>query len=169
MKSNVRKFLTPKNIVIALLAIAALVYFAAVAVVTITDGRYYVLSGPSMEPTLAKGQKIKIVEIAPSKIERGDIIVYENTQHNVKQIKRVVGIPGDKITDSKGVLVVKTNDNSTYKPYGDELTPDILELSVRQNSFYVVGDNRDNSLDSRINDYGLVSFDSVVGVYRGES
>ncbi|WP_084024037.1 signal peptidase I [Vulcanibacillus modesticaldus] len=120
-----------------------------------------IVSGPSMEPTLHNGERLilnKIVyKIHPP--ERGDIIVFHATETD-DYIKRVIGIPGDKIEFKNNQLFV--NGQPVEEPYlGDVYTGDISPFTVPDETLYVLGDNRNNSSDSRI--FGPVAIDKVVG------
>lgn len=107
--------------------------------------------------------------------QRGEIIVfvkkglYENGDKNEKQlIKRVVGLPGDRIIIKEGtVTVINTAHPSGYNPdtTGDYqplgFTSGEIDYNVGENEIFVMGDNRGNSLDSR--SFGPIQSDDIVG------
>ena len=118
-----------------------------------------------MEPTISNGEKVKAKVVAADKVQRGDIIVFTSTiGENKRLLKRVVGLPRDTVTVANGYLLVTKPDKSTYKPFNDNNTPGNSTVTVNPNSFYVVGDNRTNSLDSRIESFGQVPFDALLSV-----
>ncbi len=124
------------------------------------------MDGPSMEPTIENGEKIK-ARVVPSKdVKHGDIIVFTKSMNGEERrlIKRVVGLPDDTVEISGGEVIVAKADGSIYKPYNDKNTNGTSKTVVKPNSFYVVGDNRANSLDSRIETFGQISFDALQSV-----
>ncbi len=115
------------------------------------------VSGPSMEPTLQNGNRLIVNRFiynfaAP---KRGDVVVFEyDSEKNF--IKRIVGIPGD-IIDVKDGKVIRNGEilNEPYvkdeiKRYGDVEFP----VTVTQGHYFVMGDNRNNSSDSRLKNVG---------------
>ncbi len=125
------------------------------------------VTGPSMFPTLKEGNIMIVNKLIyrVKDIARNDIVVL---MHDDKyMVKRVVGLPGEYVEYKDNYVyvngekfketfledTVKTN-NFSIKDLGDyEVIP--------ENMYLVLGDNRENSLDSR--DYGLVSKDLIVG------
>lgn len=124
--------------------------------------------GESMMPTFEDDDKVMLVKIYA--IENFDMIVF-TAPNGVNFIKRVIGIPGDRISMEDDQLYV--NGKATAEPYLDNnrekakqqgltrLTEDFKEFTVPAESYYVLGDNRLNSMDSRV--LGFISQDSVVG------
>jgi signal peptidase I len=104
-------------------------------------------------------------------LERGDIIVFMFPEDETKDfIKRVIGLPGDRIEiRSKTVYI---NDQPLTEPYTQHVDPAVLPhqvhprdnlgpLTVPPDSYFVMGDNRDQSLDSRF--WGFVKRDKIKG------
>ena len=124
--------------------------------------------GVSMENTLYNGQMVLVNKIAyllfPPKA--GDIVVFlpngnANTHYYVK---RVVATPGDKVEFRDGRLYVNDimEENEQYDKVAD---PGIAEeaVTVGEDEFFVLGDNRNNSEDSRSGNIGLVKRDLIEG------
>jgi signal peptidase I len=138
----------------------------------------FFIPSPSMEATLQKGDRVLVTKI-PYYVgdpKRGDVIVFEEPDprrqpdrgvidgaiHWVTQtlgvaapdqedyIKRVIGLPGDVVEGKKGQVYV--NGAAIAEPYLDQKTADFDKVKVPEGMLFVMGDNRDNSLDSR---YGL--------------
>jgi len=129
------------------------------------------VEGTSMLPRLHDGERIFVNKLiyydeygwAP-KVERGDIVVFWFPDDPSKSyIKRVIGLPGDRVEIHEGVVRVNGRDlNEQYLDSRLNLTHRSQpEIYVRPNYYFVMGDNRDNSSDSRI--WGLVPKKYVYG------
>ena len=125
----------------------------------------------SMEPTLYENNYLfvnKLAYITKDHPEYEDIIVFESNldaDDGGKKllIKRVVGVEGDVITISEGV--VYRNGYPLEEPYTLEgyTNGDANEFTVEENRIFVMGDNRSVSLDSRDPSVGTVSEDAILG------
>ena len=104
-----------------------------------------------MAPTYNSGQLV-IMQYNKS-VERDDVIVF--TLGNKDYIKRIVAVPHDSVEQKKGYLYI--NGIKTY--YTSEVDEKIIELA--EDEFYVVGDNFENSNDSRY--FGVVKYNQIVG------
>jgi len=119
----------------------------------------------SMVPTLKIGDRLFVDKISYRlhDIERGDIIVFEApTSSHLEEdlIKRVIGLPGDSVQIKDGIVYV--NDQALDEPYEEEKPrEDFAKIIVPEQSFFVMGDNRNNSNDSRY--WGCVPQDMVIG------
>ena len=115
-----------------------------------------------MEPTLFKGNYVVVNKLS-YKIGtpvQGDIVVFRYPPNPDEQyIKRVVGIPGDRIHISDGKVFV--NDDLLTEPYLGVPTKSGGDWVVPEDSLFVMGDNRNNSSDSRA--WGMVPFENLVG------
>lgn len=119
-----------------------------------------IVDGDSMDTTLADGQIVLINKIiySISDIERYDIVIVENDEDNDKIIKRVIGLPNEKISYKDDVLYI--NDNKVKMNIKFEHTDD-FETETKDNEYFVMGDNRDISKDSRV--LGNFNEDSIIG------
>ena len=123
-----------------------------------------VIEGTAMSPTLADGERW-FVTMNPEEIQRGDIIEFRYPKDETKRyVKRVVGLPGETIGIRAGVVHI----NGAPLPEGylpaesnNKLGASFPEKLVPENHFYVLGDNRDNSSDSRY--WGTVDRSLVEG------
>jgi len=114
---------------------------------------FWIPSG-SMIPTLEIGDRVLVNKFIYrfTEPERGDIIVFESVDNGEEDlIKRVVGLPGDKIAVRGGELFV--NGDPQKEPYTNKRLLDrsfYAQTKVPKNHVFVMGDNRANSADSRV-------------------
>lgn len=122
-----------------------------------------------MAPTLVAGDKISIIP-SGSAVARGDIVVFRAppgvTQAATDLIKRVIGLPGETISSgANGTVLIngKPIDEPWLSPSAktDPGSP-IPKTVIPLGQYYVLGDNRGNSLDSRT--FGSIPSDLVIGV-----
>lgn len=122
----------------------------------------------SMEPTLVEGDRIIVNRITYDfgSIERGDVIVFERPEGEIDPtvehlVKRVIGLPGDRLEARGGALY--RNGNLASEPYlpPGTITDNLPPTVVPDGQLWVMGDNRGNSSDSRV--FGPIDGDLVVG------
>ena len=145
--------------------IKELVPYVVIVLIVILIRTYIVtpvrVNGPSMETSLYNGD-ILILEKFDHSHERFDIVVVN--YNNEKIIKRIIGLPGETVEYRNNILYV--NGKRVDEPFLSESTRDfsISKLgydTIPADHYFVVGDNRDNSLDSRF--VGLFSKDEIDG------
>jgi len=123
------------------------------------------VEGTSMLPQLVDQERIFLNKYAYrlGPIERGDLIVFRAPDHPGRNlIKRVVGLPGDRIEIVRGA--VRLNGRTLQEPYlparfRDQRT--MSEVTVPSGGYFVLGDHRNLSIDSR--DFGMVARDLISG------
>jgi signal peptidase I len=140
----------------------------------------YEVDGASMSPTIANGERLfvnrsayvhvdlpALGDIYPfSEPRRGDIIVLESnrTSRDASYIKRVIGLPGETITYTEGIVIVDgeplVEDYINGAITGCHV-PTYCSITIPQGHVYVLGDNRRDSEDSRF--FGPVPMGDVVG------
>jgi signal peptidase I len=147
------------RIVLILLATA----FVGGSYLTRTYATLMSVSSTSMAGTLQVGD-ILVFEKS-SQVTRGDIVAFE--RDGVLLLKRVIAVAGDQISISldgtvylNGVTINEEYLSGTISDGGDVDYP----LTVPEGKFFVIGDNREESVDSRDNLVGLVSLDEIIGV-----
>ncbi|MGI9067685.1 MAG: signal peptidase I [Pyrinomonadaceae bacterium] len=109
------------------------------------------VEGVAMEPGLKHGDRIFIAR-SYDRIGRGDIIIfYYPADQSKSYIKRAVGLPNDRVEIREGRVLV--NGESLPEPYVDAKNNQAMrssnEIKLAEDSYYVLGDNRDSSNDSR--------------------
>jgi signal peptidase I len=139
----------------------------AVVIRTFVLQAFYIPSS-SMEPTLKIDDKVLVNKLSYKfhDINRGDIVVFERppgeTDPKIKDlIKRVIGLPGDRIEAHDGHVFIDGRQlNEPYLPAGLQIKP-LVRQTVPRNSIFVMGDNRPSSKDSTV--FGPISKNLVVG------
>lgn len=126
------------------------------------------VSGQSMEPTLHNGDWLA-VRAVNTKINRGDIVVVTQPNRlNEPIIKRVIAVAGDTVDINFFTGEVTVNGVVTDEPYIAEKTVRSFDtsfpLTVPQNCVFVMGDNRNHSLDSRSSVIGFIDTRYILGV-----
>ncbi len=154
--------------------------------ITIFIFQSYEVYGQSMETTLQNGDRLIVQKLSKnwSKVrgrnyipQRGEIVVFdkpaslssngENVDH---LIKRVIGLPGERVVVRDGKYTVYNEefpdgfDPDAGKEYAKDIitTPGEVDITVGPGEIFVSGDNRTNSLDSRI--FGAINAESVTGI-----
>lgn len=151
-----------------------IVQIAALAMAIILPVRYFlvqpfVVAGVSMEPNFEDGQYLIIDELTfhLRDPERGEIVVFHPPSSAVKQfyIKRVIGLPGETVEVNDGKITIYNDANPNgfvlNEPYIQDYTPGRDSETLGPNEYYMMGDNRDASFDSRA--FGPVPRDNFIG------
>ena len=148
-------------------AILVVAVVAALLLRTFVIQPYYIPSG-SMEPTLMVGDKVLVNKLAYDfhKVHRGDVVVFRKPPKdytpNIKDlIKRVIGLPGETISASGGSVYIDGHPlKEPWLPKG-VTTADFPPVHIPTGDYFVMGDNRGNSADSRV--IGPISGKLIVG------
>ncbi|MEK7650371.1 MAG: signal peptidase I [Patescibacteria group bacterium] len=141
-----------------------IVKFVAITLVIVLPIRTFVaqpfiVSGSSMHPTFESNQYLVIDELSYYFREpiRGEVIVFKYPKDPAKHfIKRIIGLPGETVKITNGEVLITTVGNKPEQiklaePYVQEnLAVANLEVKLLNNEYFVLGDNRPVSLDSRI-------------------
>lgn len=151
--------------------IETLVVFGAIfALIYLFVAQFHKVSGSSMFPTMHDGDYL-ITEKVSYKLgspKRGDIIVLENPKDQSQDfIKRIIALPGDTIkVENNKVFVNGGAKEENYLPpntptRGGSYLPDGTTVTMDPNQYFVMGDNRNHSSDSR--EWGPVTKEEIVG------
>lgn len=127
------------------------------------------VAGVSMEPTLMEGQVVIVnkIEYYLKSPKRNDVIVYKqsNREHSYYEIKRVIGLPGETVKIKNGIIYI--NDEVLK----EKIKTDTIEnaglaeegIKLDDNEYFVLGDNRNDSEDSRFASVGNVLRNEILG------
>jgi len=161
------------KVILIFLAVAVLLGIGAIIIWQLArTGKIHIpvwvqVEGTSMEPTLHNGERVKFnLYFLANNIHRGDIVVFSNDKtiddngKKVSYVKRILGMPGEEVMLQDGFL--KINGKVLNEPYiqvkkstySESFTPECKKMTVPQDSYFVLGDNRESSKDSR--DFGFV-------------
>ncbi len=130
-----------------------------------------VIQSSSMDPTLPVGNTVFYNRLAYVKQEpqRGDVVVFYSDEFGSYFGKRVIGLPGDVIRFKDGYVVVNNQfcDERDYIPSEVE-TNCVKEFEVPDGCYFLLGDNRENSNDSRFWSEPYISRAKIAGKYMGQ-
>lgn len=134
------------------------IIWSMVLLVNVVGVQLYLVSGESMSPTLVDEQTVVAYE--SEEYNRGDIVFMEAVVEGIGEhgyVKRVIGIAGDVIEIRDGKLFVNGEEEED-RGFGETVGEDLV-VKVEEGHVYVLGDNRENSLDSR--EFGSVSVERI--------
>ena len=124
--------------------------------------QFAVTEGGSMAPTVSAKEVLVINKI--SQVQNGDIIAFYSAKYDRVLIKRVIAMEGDSVRIQDGkvfrndIMLVES-----YLPAGSVTTGDENETIIQPGRYYVMGDNRPISQDSRSSSVGTVDANDVIG------
>ena len=148
-----------------------ILYVAGVVLLSIVLNKFVIqkveVDGPSMNTTLKTGQQLMVQKVSYhfTDPKRGDIVVFQppGYEDDTLYIKRVIGVPGDRVQIIDGYIYLngKKYDDPQWRE--EILDPGIAEeeVTVGEGEYFVVGDNRNDSTDSR--EFGAVEKSRIMG------
>lgn len=151
----------------------AFIYLIISLIIVIAIRLYVVqhvrVEGTSMEPTLHDGQHLLLEKLSYKfkEIERFDIVVFQPfyDESDTFYVKRVIGLPGETVQIRDNIIFI--NDKPLEDIYGaDSFTEGKMaesRIQLGDNDYFVLGDNREVSKDSREEDVGLLNKESIIG------
>lgn len=146
-----------KNTIYTLVLVAAIAVLITTLVLPVLQ-----ISGTSMEPTLKNGDIVVLVKT--SDLKHGDLCGFSYS--NKILIKRVIALPGETVyIDKSGIVYV--NSVSLTEPYITELSLGECDIEfpyvVPENTYFLMGDQRATSIDSRNSVIGCIPYDQIIG------
>jgi signal peptidase I len=118
--------------------------------------------GSSMLPTYGPGELKLVNKLAyqTSAPERGDVVAIQMAGPHVLYVKRVIGLPGERVAVREGL--VQINGTTLTEPYVRNRRPwDVPEVTLGTREYFVIGDNRGMSAGEH--DFGRVEIDRILG------
>ena len=151
---------------------------AGLALIIVLPIRYFLFQpflvwGQSMVPNFHDGDYLLVNELIyrVSEPQRGDVVIFKYPQNpSARYIKRVIGLPGETIEIVDGNIIIHKDgksfvlDESAYLPEGVETLPKrwtLLGESLGEDEYFVLGDNRESSSDSRV--WGPLPRENIIG------
>lgn len=158
---KVRGFMRWGFEIVVTLVLAAMVGIMLFQTVTMQES--------SMEPTIAVGDRFFINRVVYkfSSPKRGDLIVFRTNASDdaALHIRRVIGLPGETVQISDGKILIDGKEYQEAGQFPEITNPGLASTTVTLESgqYFVLGDNRNNSEDSRYSDIGNVNKRYIVG------
>jgi signal peptidase I len=147
--------------ILATLALALLIFFGVQAII---ESR--IVEGYSMEPNLYENQRLIVVKAAYwfGEPQRGEVIIFRKPitvagELERTLVKRVIGLPGEQIEIHDGVVYI--NGSPLEESYIEGITSPLSKTEVPEGCYFVMGDNRQSSSDSR--SWGLLPEGNIIG------
>lgn len=160
-----------KRIIRSILELIPIFLFALIIALPIRSFLFqpFFVRGNSMEPTYKTNDYLLIEEVSYHfrNPRRGEIIVFKYPRNpSDYYIKRVIGLPGEIVEITNGRIKIYNIENPKGKileePYiNNKFTPGQLKISLKKNEYFVLGDNREHSSDSR--SWGALPADHIIG------
>lgn len=156
-----------------------IVKIAVIAAVIVVPIRYFLFQpffvrGQSMNPSFENGDYLIIDEISYrfKTPQRGEVIVFKYPQNPSQRfIKRVIGLPGETVEIKDGEIIIYKDGSSQVLDESEYLTPGVVstpgvksgntKIILAENEYFVLGDNRSYSFDSRR--FGVLPEENIIG------
>lgn len=164
-----------KNFLTSILETVELAFVAVITVLIIRTFliQPFLVNGASMEPNFSNGDYLLVDELSYRLREpaRGEVVVFRYPENDtVFYIKRIIGLPGERLTVKDGKITVFNDANSNglllqenYLGLDNRTSGDI-DVTLSNDQYFVMGDNRLYSFDSR--SWGPLSDDYILGIVR---
>lgn len=150
------------DIGIFVLTVLVLTYLVSAFVV-----QRIVVHNVSMQPTLTEGDILLMDKISYKVREpkRYEIICFNSDYEREGLIKRVIGLPGETIMISNGMIFINGTQLDDYEGLEKIETPGLAaeEITLGSDEYFVIGDNRERSIDSRSEEIGNVRSKDIIG------
>ncbi len=150
-----------------------LVKFGLIALIIVVPIRTFIaqpfiVSGSSMVPTFENGQYLIVDELTYrlNEPKRGDVVIFKYPKDtSLYFIKRIIGLPGETVKIDGSTITIKNKENPEGfvldETYVKNKSSNILQVTLPAGQYFVLGDNRSASSDSRV--WGTVSKELLIG------
>lgn len=130
-------------------------------------GKSVTIDGNSMSNTLQNGDTVLVNRVGYRffGIDRFDIVYFNHSYSNVSSVKRVVGLPGERIRINNGKVWINDEPIELPSYMGTYNVAGIAEenITLADNEYFMLGDNGDSSEDSRFYSVGVIKKDNIIG------
>jgi signal peptidase I len=130
----------------------------------------FIIVGSSMQPNFQDGERVLINKVVYrfNQPERGDVIIFHpGGNQESDYIKRIIGLPGESVEIKEGVVYIHEGDGDVFtlaEPYiAEAARRDFTGSAIPEDEYFVLGDNRNNSNDSRNTSVGTVPKEDIIG------
>jgi len=131
----------------------------------------FVVEGQSMEPNFHNQEYLLAEKVTKyfKDYKRGDVIIFRSPSENFNLIKRIIALPGEKVTVEDGKIKIFKNPfakdgiqmEEKYVLPDESQNQEPVEVTLKSDEYFVLGDNRTNSVDSR--SFGPIKKDEIIG------
>jgi signal peptidase I len=150
------------GVYIANIIVGTIIALVIVVPIRLFVAEPFVVAGQSMSPHLNQGDFL-IINKFDRTYERGDVVVFRSTVNNAYFIKRIIGLPSEKVQIKNGKLFI--NGNSVEEKFIALPIQGNVEVTLAPDEYFVLSDNSAPSLDSRM--FGPIKASDIVGKERG--
>lgn len=160
---KIRLFRNRKSTALYRILFVLLILFVCLLVARVLLLDIRPVQGHSMLPTLREGEWVLVLKPAYllSAPKYGEVVAFHPVSGDEDWIKRVVGLPGDVLSAQGGQ--VYRNGESIKEPYLAKETPDFSSVKAWDGEYLLLGDHREDSLDSRLPHVGAVPHEDIIG------
>jgi signal peptidase I len=126
------------------------------------NGQTYTVESHSMQPTFYKGDSITVTPIGDTPLKRGELVVFQHPFNpEESHFKRIIGLPSETLTITGAEIWI--DGKKINEPYGIVPMPEgyQYETVLKAGEYFVLGDNRPNSSDSRR--FGPIQIEMIIG------
>ena len=154
-KETMRRVFTRKYI------ITLVILVSVILVINLWLAGVYIISGSSMQPTMDSGNVVFVNKLAEA-YRRFDIVIIKTPDSRI--VKRVIGLPRDTVQIKDGYVYINGKQLDDVVSEKTEFAGTAFQpLTLGEGEYFVLGDNREESKDSRYKDIGVIKQEQIVG------
>ena len=145
-----------------------LIAVAAAGIFSLAFCSSFVINDSSMTPTAQIGDRVLVnrVTYKLGRVKRGDLVAYRSlADENDIHLKRVVGLPGEEVQIRDGVILINGETYLEQNEFPSMINAGVAQSPVKlgTDEYFVLGDDRNNSEDSRFPDVGNIARGRIIG------